>query len=588
MKSLFIKNLLLCILFPVIAISQNISVKSFNILSHNLDAKTYYPVDDQNGDKAALIKIVTTEKGFKWEGDGLGIVSTEYKTGEYWVYVPYGAKRLTIKHPKLGIIRDYVYPISIKEATVYEMILTTGKVITTIEDYIVPTQWLVISSSQEGALVYINDEYKGEAPYQQELDLGKYTYRLEYPMYLPSAGVVELMGDKPQVILSIDLKPNFGSTYVVSVPENGAKVFIDGRNTGKTTPCLLENLMYGSHRISLNSKWYSPLSKTIEVSPESKDTISIKMHSNYGELKIITDSESKVFLDGKYLESEISTYRVTSGYHNIEVKKDKYRTVKEKLRVGIGEKKELELYPIPIFGKLKIISNPFGATIKVDGIVKGLTPASLDSILIGNHELSIEKDNYSKIIENIIIIEDQTESINIELSKGNSQAISNTISVQKKPTINPDIIKYVEEGEKYYGKGNYQSAYNQFIKAANLGDATAQYYIGFMYYTGIGKNKSNKVAYSWFVKSAKQGNSSAEYMLGKIYFRGDARPKDYKEAYMWFMKSAKQNNETAQFMVGKCNEFGFGIYKNIEEAKKWYKRACKKGEPKSCAALKRL
>ena len=124
-KSLFF--IFVIILFSV-GLSAQIAVKSFRILPNDQTARITDPVTDQNGDKCALIKVVTTETGFGWEGGMLGIVDAEQKLGEYWVYVSHGAKKITIKHGQLGILRNYIYPEAIKEETVYEMVLTTDVV----------------------------------------------------------------------------------------------------------------------------------------------------------------------------------------------------------------------------------------------------------------------------------------------------------------------------------------------------------------------------------------------------------------------------------------------------------------------------
>ncbi|MFW5983358.1 MAG: PEGA domain-containing protein, partial [bacterium] len=129
--------------------SQNIDVKSFQLLPNDQTARIHKPVLDQNGEKCALIKLVTTQKGFVWEGGTLGITKVEKKTGEFWVYVPRGSKRITIKHDQLGVLRDYSYPETIKEATTYEMILTTGNVKTIVEEPEISTSWLMISSDPE-------------------------------------------------------------------------------------------------------------------------------------------------------------------------------------------------------------------------------------------------------------------------------------------------------------------------------------------------------------------------------------------------------------------------------------------------------
>ena len=59
--------------------AQNISVLSFKVLPTDLDARVNFPVRDQNGDVCALIKVVTTETGFNWDGDQLGIMKVENK-----------------------------------------------------------------------------------------------------------------------------------------------------------------------------------------------------------------------------------------------------------------------------------------------------------------------------------------------------------------------------------------------------------------------------------------------------------------------------------------------------------------------------
>ena len=94
--------LLLMLLWSSTLLAQpKISIKSFERKENDMTARIDAPKKDQNGDVCAIIKVVTPQTGFIWEPDGLGIVSAEYKTGQYWLYVPYGAKRLTIKHDKL-------------------------------------------------------------------------------------------------------------------------------------------------------------------------------------------------------------------------------------------------------------------------------------------------------------------------------------------------------------------------------------------------------------------------------------------------------------------------------------------------------
>lgn len=109
--------------FGEMGMAQQISVLSFKKLENDLSARGNDGRVDQNGDKCAIIKVVTNETGFVFEPDALGIVGAVQKTGEIWLYVPYGARHLTIKHPHMRMLRNYVYPEWIGKACVYELVV---------------------------------------------------------------------------------------------------------------------------------------------------------------------------------------------------------------------------------------------------------------------------------------------------------------------------------------------------------------------------------------------------------------------------------------------------------------------------------
>ena len=98
-----------------VVFSQSISVGSFKLLESDLTANTAGTMEqDQNGETAALIKVVTTQTGFTFDGGSLGIVKTKQTPGEVWIYVPRGSKKITIKHSQLGVLRDYYSQLLLK------------------------------------------------------------------------------------------------------------------------------------------------------------------------------------------------------------------------------------------------------------------------------------------------------------------------------------------------------------------------------------------------------------------------------------------------------------------------------------------
>ena len=459
------KNLtILLVIFPIWLNAQNISVASFKLLERDLEARVVSPKKDQNGEKCAIIKIVTTEQGFVFEGDMNGIVTTQYKTGEYWVYLPWGSKKITIKHAQLGVLRNYIYPIPIKEATVYEMVLTTGKVTTIVEDYEVPTQWVVITSHPSGASIFINDVNKGLTPFQQEMAEGEYTYRIEYPMYHNEVGILNLVAAEGKKAMDIKLKPNFGNIHVTSQPETGATVFLDEQPTGKTTPCTLEKIKSGQHTIRLQREWYQPISKRVTANDTQTVELPVTMLPNFGDVKITDQNKAGIYIDGTYKANGYWEGRLIAGFHTFEAKKDKYHPDKSKIEITAGEVKELSLYTQPMLGKVKIITNPFEATIKIAGKEMGKTPITIDKLLIGSYTVELSKLGFTTISKTIEIKENEIFEIKTDLHKGadisfTTQPKGVTIIIDDKKMGTTPCKIALEQG-KYkikYEKNNYNT-----------------------------------------------------------------------------------------------------------------------------------
>lgn len=113
-------TVILMLLLHTTAFAQQLSVESFKRIDNDMDARIYAQ-NDQNGHKTALIKVVIGMEGFDFDVGIMGVTYILVQTGEIWVYVPAGVKRLTIRHPRYGVIRNYVFPVAIEEATVYEL-----------------------------------------------------------------------------------------------------------------------------------------------------------------------------------------------------------------------------------------------------------------------------------------------------------------------------------------------------------------------------------------------------------------------------------------------------------------------------------
>ena len=131
-----------------------------------------------------------------------------------------------------------------------------------------------------------------------------------------------------------------------------------------------------------------------------------------------------------------------------------------------------------------------------------------------------------------------------------------------------------------YNTGRYKSAFEHFSEYAKMGNATAQYYLGKMYYEGqcVGGSRNYDKAAEWYRKSAEQGNAEAQYNLGKMYYYGLGVSRDYAKAVEWYRKSAEQGNAAAQCNLGYMYRNGLGVSQDNAKAVEWYRKSAEQGD----------
>lgn len=264
------RGFFLVVLFLTSFLSQwvyaqgKIEVASFNRMETDITARVTAPKRDQNGEVCALVRIVTTVKDLMFEPDALGITARENKPGEIWLYVPRGARRISIMHDKYGVLRNYFYPDIIDKSTVYEMEVRVNDG-TSHEPVDTNTQLLVMRPDPADATIYIDDEKvpTEKGLFTATMKKGSHTYRVEAPMYASEAGVVDLGSE--QKIMSVTLKPKFGYLEVFSLPEQDANVYIDGTLAGQT-PYKSDRMPIRSYRLRIEKDLFFPIDTVVNIS----------------------------------------------------------------------------------------------------------------------------------------------------------------------------------------------------------------------------------------------------------------------------------------------------------------------------------
>ena len=405
----------LLLLICGLAYSQTISVSSFKLLDYDLTANTAGTMEqDQNGETAALIKVVTTQVGFTFDGGALGIVKTKQTPGEVWVYVPRGSKKITIKHPQLGVLRDYYYPIAIEAARTYEMVLTTGEVQTIVKQ-ISNNQYLVLKVTPAEAIVELDNEIlptdNGIA--QKFVKLGAYDYRVQAPNYHTSAGKVIVDDPNNKKVVEINLLPAYGWIEILGNEDsNGAQVFIDNALVG-TIPMKSQNLPSGEHTIRIVKSLYNPYSQTVKVCDSQTTQITPQLSADYSTVTINVDNGADIYVNEKKKGTGSWTGKLGTGIYVIEAKKEGHRSTLTNVDVIAGQETQtINLSaPTPIYGSLNITSIPSDAYVSIDGVNVGQTPLFLPEVIALKHEILITSKGYNDYKTSLIVSQGENNTI---------------------------------------------------------------------------------------------------------------------------------------------------------------------------------
>ena len=329
------------------AFAQNISVKSFKALPMDLTASSLEGKRiDQNGDVAALIKVVTTETGFVFEGGTLGIVDTKQTPGEVWVWVPRAARKITIKHPKLGVLRDYYYPIEIEAERTYEMVLTTAKIETIVKEE-VTQQYLIFELEPKNATLEVNDQLwsvDANGTALQFVDLGTYTYRVRAANYETDAGVVTVDDpdpDHPKTV-KVKLKSNFAE--VTLKVDADAEIWVN--NDKKGVRSWTGSLGKGTYKIECKQDGHeiSMISKEITAEMNGQTITLPAPRPIYGSLNVeSTPIGATIYIDGKEI-GKTPRYidEVLIGQRALRLVKEGCEDYSETVSLAKGERKQVK------------------------------------------------------------------------------------------------------------------------------------------------------------------------------------------------------------------------------------------------------
>ncbi len=160
----------------------------------------------------------------------------------------------------------------------------------------------------------------------------------------------------------------------------------------------------GTYHIRAVKTGYAPLETDVVVANQDRQTLTLTLEKLPGRLDItaheagrpdLAIERARVLIDGSEVgATPLQDRPVAAGEHRLRIEADLYRPLDTPLTVeGLGHRQRLTYGLTPDYAQVTVTSEPPQAVIQVDGVRRGLTPATLP-MTAGQRQLELQHPGY--------------------------------------------------------------------------------------------------------------------------------------------------------------------------------------------------
>jgi len=251
---------------------------------------------------------------------------------------------------------------------------------------------LHIETDPPGALVYVDGRARGSAPLAVDAEAGRsYAVRATRDGHRDAEQLVTAAAGDAPVRLHLD---RLAAVLAVETEPAGARVFVDGKETGKLTPATLELPPSASVLLTLRKEGFVE-SSVKTTSPAAGEHAlyhtALPLEGSAALLTVTTDpSTANVSVDGLVLAPPApshDTFVAPGTRHKVKASAPGYVDARAELAVGGGEHKSLHLQLVE-GGTLTLRTN-VAAKVLLDDKPIGTAPLLPVGVAAGEHTLAL-------------------------------------------------------------------------------------------------------------------------------------------------------------------------------------------------------
>lgn len=269
---------------------------------------------------------------------------------------------------------------------------------------------LDVKANVQGALVFIDGELVGEAPFLELVSAGSHTIRVERDAFAPFEEVHVIAADQT---LEISVKlVRSAPGLEVRVDVDDATVFLDGQQVGKGRLVVVDPVAAGTHELRVTTPEYDDWSGKVTLKPGTLTPVEVSLRGSLGMLIVEAEPPARVLLDGRdYGTTPVTIDPVQPGAHGLKLTADGLSTVLQAVVIEPGKTANVAVTMIEEGGTLEVKPNVGGARVFVNGVEVGTGKVELGPLKPGIYSLRVTAAGHADFLQPAEVAADKSVSV---------------------------------------------------------------------------------------------------------------------------------------------------------------------------------
>lgn len=246
---------------------------------------------------------------------------------------------------------------------------------------------------------------------------GVYTVSLESAGYHPLEQRFEV-GDEDSLTLTLEQERMPGRLVVESAPVTGAVVFVDGEEIG-TTPLPAQVLEPGEYAVRVLAARYLPWEGRLQVPGlDRTQTLTVQLVPAFAPVTVTSRPAGATILAGDEALGETpATVELPEGRNELSLVLEGYKPWEGRITAFADTPVTLPTVELDkADGVLRVVSEPAGANVTVDGRYRGQTPVRISLAPGRRYTVGLSKAGYRAYSRNVVLEAAQGETLRVDLT----------------------------------------------------------------------------------------------------------------------------------------------------------------------------